>query len=321
MKPIINAALVLGITSLLSCCSTSGGELRTLQELYVGLEMSNERMENELVELYAAIREKVSNAGDDEMAKLLLERAIEGKQLSSDLNDFIEDMKQTCVEWKSSQTYNKDSMMLFGIKDIGNRGVAKVLQFDGSIGKELQNRINSTRIELLSRLQGIKGVDRTFIEEFEKRMSLRAEDMAEQRLDWKDFHFKNSSRIAALGFLTKIQGDLLRAELQLIELMNMQLLSSQTTYIEFVAVANPKKCAYRVGDFVEADIFIAYYNELPITSITVDGEPVPIERSIGKYKLMAKEKGMHHKKVEVVIPNPKTGTTLHYPAEFSYWVE
>jgi hypothetical protein len=321
VKTVINVILLLSASSIISSCSTKNGEFKTLQELYIGLEMSNERMENELVELYAALREKVSNAGDDENAMLLMKRALKGQQLSSNLNVFIEDLKQTCVEWNSSQTYNKDSMLVFGINDLGSGRVAKALHLDGSIGKELQNRINATRIELVNLLHDAVGVDENFLEEFEKKMSLRAEDMTEPKQNWADFHFKNNSRIATLGFLTKIQGDLLRAELQLMEWMNWQLSSSRFTHIEFIAMANPKKCVYQMGELIETEIFIVNHYELPITSITVDGEPIPIERSIGKFKMIAKEKGMHHKKVEVIIPNPKTGKTLHYPSEFSYWVE
>lgn len=135
--------------------------------------------------------------------------------------------------------------------------------------------------------------------------------------EWRYFHHSTDRQL----LLSMIHTNALQNTLSVLARLNQQVSSGVTCgLIDRVPLVKTSKNAYRVGEKVEARLFLSFTEGIEIVAIKVDGVSVELKHGYGLYETIAGEKGAHKHEVLFEVSNKKTGKVDPYPTAFDYYV-
>jgi len=138
---------------------------------------------------------------------------------------------------------------------------------------------------------------------------------------WEKNKFEHYPLIAVVTFLTNMQADVRNAEAQTIDHLQENIGKSDLKFTGVKALVMPKSNYVTQGDFYEADVFLAAYDETQDPTIVINGQELSndqIINGVGKYKVKTSATG--EQKWAGVIKLTQGGIPREYPVEATYTV-
>jgi hypothetical protein len=238
----------------ISCSDHSKKDIELIKALNEGLESSNRAICTESIEALTSLQSKLYEFGSVERAQVWFPKAEKIQQLSKDIFDYIENIKQK----------------------IGDRTVNSSILFD---------KLKLYREQILE-------IDQKIANEFEKSLPVFTSSIDSSKNDserlFKDY-FKNTSSEAVIAMLNKIENNVRINELRIITFCNENVgcLDCGPHYA-FGAIAIQSSSIVESGEQLEITAGMGYFTVEPTPEIFIFGRPVKIqEDGAVHYKIKA----------------------------------
>jgi hypothetical protein len=203
----------------------------------------------------------------------------------------------------------------------------------GKRGKELENKINSTRVNLLNILKaasndpnlGKNPETKSFLTgkmtEIATKTSLLAgtvkdpfsnvsgkvKDHDGNDLNWAEVYMHSTPLAAIFAMLSKIENDAKLMESEVCQTLAESVSAADFKFDAIIPVVSAKTGAVVTGQTYEADILLAAYNSKAQMKVFVNGSSIPVEAGVGKYKVTPQSPGTNQINVKIAFPNPGGG--------------
>ncbi len=185
-------------------------------------------------------------------------------------------------------------------------------------GEELKKKLNDYRDFLLTNAEGNEQLQDALNSVFNTDDIKNADGVAEP---WEKHKFEHYPLVAVTTFITNMQADVKNAEAQTIDYLQENIGKADVRFTGIQAIVMPKSNYVTQGDFYEADVFLAAYDETQKPTIVVNGEELPEDQIVngrGKVKIKASSTG--EIKWGGVIKLTQGGNDLSEEFEASYTV-
>lgn len=308
--------MYLVLTALLAL-NVSAEILKAFHLVEVSLEKSAGNIDTKNASVMKAIDKYHGEFPNDANGTDIWNKAKKARDIANDAVKYVEEIKTAVVAGAEGrkEDSNGDGKVedeeVQKADDIENH--ANMLINNGK-GKELRDRINKTREDLLALLKkdqqsGIKS-------------DLVTQDFKVEGSDqsWESVMFEHSPAAAVITLLTKIQGDIRNTEAQVLDVLKASISESDFTFDKLEAKVIPNFGTYITeGGKYSADIFVAASSSKQQADITVNGGPVKVVDGVGKYEVTASGEG--EKKYKAVITAKKpNGQIETFSVEQTYMV-
>lgn len=245
------------------------------------LETSRANVNNSVDQLFAAF-ENTKLKEEPERARPIYEKAKQARGIVADLNNYINSIKKEFE--KKGGGYDEDTGDL---AQRDNTDIAPGLMVNGKKGKELKEKINSTREKLLALLDAKDREAVTF--------SLEAKD-PEKRVNgkkaWEDINFGDGTPLtAAMTILTKIQTDAQNAESDVVKRILGKMDQAVVNLDQFAAVAVAPTSYLVQGQPYTAEVFLTAYDSKSDPAISVNGGALEVSNGKGVYTVNTSKEG------------------------------
>jgi len=231
--------------------------------------------------------EKTKLIQEPERAKDPYARAKMAKQLSDNLNDYVESLKQDMITKSGGfepaiQDYKGRENIDISVDMMVNRG--------GKKAYELHKRIDETRNKLLALLKP----------EERQGMTLPLQAIAPPKVrgfphkTWEESSFGEGMPVgAAITNFIKIQSDTKNSENEIVKKILGEVDLAQVNLDQFAAVAVAPTSYVLVGQPYTAEVFLTASDSKSSPDISVDGSRLQVEAGRGKYNGSTSSEGMH----------------------------
>lgn len=192
-------------------------------------------------------------------------------------------------------------------------------------GKEIQKRINDTRIALLAFLDRdtSKGIatDPGFQKQLTMSTALYANDPKnESGHTWISMYLEHSPIAGVMAFLKKIKNDALNLESEVIGHLAGQVDAVALKFDKVSVAVVPRATNVMQGEKFQADVMLVAYNSTANPTIFMGGSPLKIEGGVGKIDVQASGIGSHNLGGYVMVPDPNTGAEIKQAWDIEYSV-
>lgn len=253
---------------------------------------------------------KLKDGGD--RAQKILDKATKAKQMSDELNEYIEGLKKKFIaeagdiDPKTGDYSGRENL------DVS----VHMMINDQKYAYELHKKIDQTKNGLLALLS-----DR---ERQGVNLSLDATDPKPvpgfPSKDWENSNFgEGIPMAAAMTALIKIQSDTKNAENEVVKKILGEVDQAVVTLDKFNAVAVPNSNYVIAGQPYTAQIYLSAYDSKSNPTITVDGSSVHTENGVGTYTTVASGDGLKTWHGSLVVKNINGGVQS-YPISGQYMV-
>lgn len=271
---------------LLNACGTSEQQRLLQIEMSTGLHVSNEVRQETIQELLAGLKSEMANAGSDSFTNLLVE---DGERLQVSYKAILRAID-------SCQTLSAQALSPRDYR-------AKI---DALL--QLVNRQETEFVEMTNRWNKMQGDAHWSIANLnssgQHQVLLNAPGTAGWTLQLQ--LIENRVLVNTETVLKRLDGNLMSA-----------ILCGLKDAFPLVKLS---KNVYRIGETVEARIFMSYTDGMGIERILVDGYPLPLRDEHAVFKRLANEPGEHQHEVIIEIRRAKTGQIDEYATDFNYYV-
>ncbi|HZX57767.1 MAG TPA: gliding motility protein GldM, partial [Mucilaginibacter sp.] len=219
-------------------------------------------------------------------AKPQYDKAQKAKQLSDNLDNYIEYLKTTLVKESggmnpATNDYSGREGMDYSVDLMVDRR---------KNGYTLHKRIDSTRKALLGLLDAKDTIG--------MNLSLHATPPKPRAgfptKDWEQANFGEGIPMgAAMTSLIKIQSDVKNSENEVVKKLLGKVDQATVNLDKFSAVAVAPTSYVLVGQPYKADVFLTAYDSKANPVITVDGSPIPVVDGKGQYNGSTSSEGLH----------------------------
>jgi len=185
-------------------------------------------------------------------------------------------------------------------------------------GEELKTKLNEYRDFLLAYAEGNAELQEALNKVFNTSDITNEDGVSEP---WEKHRFEHYPLIAVTTFLTNMQADVKNAEAQTIDFLQENIGKADIRFTGIKPIVMPTSNYVTQGDFYEADVFLAAYDETQDPTIVINGQPLTPENiinGVGKYKIKTSATG--EQKWAGVIKLTQNGREMEYPVEASYTV-
>ena len=252
------ASVLLSVIVFASCSGNSKKDAEIIKALNESIENSNTWIERSSKDYMISFEEKLNNAGSSERAQTWYPKAKKIEQLSNDIVNDIENIK--------------------------NRLVSKV-----SFSSELFDKLVEFKKDILS-------IDPKIDHEFQKSLRLFTKTIDSSTVDQKElflYYFNNSSTSSALAMLTKFQNSIRVIENKIIVYCHEQVGSTDgdglCTFISAVAIMN--STIVQPGEQIEITSGVGSFDSRPDPKVFVYDKQIPLnENAIAVFKFKAEKK-------------------------------
>jgi len=217
-------------------------------------------------------------------------------------------------------------------------------ELSGKRGKDLELSINETRVKLLNLLKkaqsdsdlGKNAETRSFLSskllELSQKTSLTAGDVKDpfssksekikdkegNILNWSEVYFHSTPLAAVFAILSKTENDAKLLESEICQTLAESVSAADFKFDAIIPVVAAKTGAVVTGQTYEADILLAAYNSKADMKIFVNGNSIPVEAGVGKYKVTPQSPGTNNLDVKISVPKPGGGEEIKVgKAEFT----
>lgn len=206
-------------------------------------------------------------------------------------------------------------------------------EMSGKRGKDLENSINKTRVELLNSInKAMKDPNLAKNKETIEFLKARLADIAlkstltagtvkdpfnatsgpvvnheGKELSWAEVYMHSTPLAAVFAMLSKIENDAKILETEVCQVLAESVSAADFKFDAIIPVVSAKTGAVVTGQTYEADILLAAYNSKAEMRITVNGASVPVENGVGKYKVTPQSAGTNALNVKIIVPKPGGG--------------
>ena len=184
-------------------------------------------------------------------------------------------------------------------------------ELNGKRGKDLEAKINETRVNLLNiRMKDIALKTTLSAGEvkdpFNKTSGL-IEDHEGKKLSWSEVYMHSTPLAAVFAMMSKIENDAKILEAEVCQGLAESVSAADFKFDAIIPVISAKTGAVVTGQTYEADILLAAYNSKANMMINVNGASVPVENGVGKYKVTPQRAGANNLDVKISVPKPGGG--------------
>ncbi len=270
--------MYLVLTALLAL-NISKDILEALTRLNSSLNQTVETVHKQNASVYAAFDRAVAN--DPKKASEWRDKAYDVKDESSDLVNFIEQLKTELVALTGGT--DEETGLPIGLDK--REDVANYLLNQGN-AEALKAKLETYRESLKSEVSDNEQLMANLDEVFYTGKVKVGEDGVET--DWESANFEHFPLAAVLPFLTDIQAKVRNAESDVIGELQRNIGKDDVTFTGVKAMVQPKSNYVVQGDEFEAEVFLAAFDDTQEPKITVNGESLPAEMisgGVGKVKI------------------------------------
>mgnify|MGYP006266701427 CR=1 FL=1 len=312
----------------------------TVIDKFVFLNESLVRANNETVErniqILNAIIAKVEDTGNRADDVKVRDIATEIREETKAVNEKLLEYKQTMIEitegYEEGHTpdYVGDAKHLKGKTDydkVGNYMMPKEEGGEGH-GAQLKTVLNEYAEFVKAKLAEAK-VEQEELSFF-KPIAVDADEdpvySADPNQKGKKFSqlaFENAPTPASLATMSDFQSKVYGYETAALDLLQKRVGAGDLSFDNIVAMVKPKSNYVAAGTKYEAEMFIAASASGITPTMTVDGNPIPVENGMGKVEFTASagnydKEGNAKKTFEaaITVPGPKGDTTYSNTIEY-----
>lgn len=250
--------MYLVLTALLAM-NVSSEVLEAFKLVETGISNSNKVIEDKIVDIDKALNAKIK---DDPKAGPLLAKTKEISAVSSELRNFIAELKATLLtpEFSGEKEGHPGEVEKLDDIDSPTRLLADPEaapdQFKGDV---FQAKIKETRQKFLDILKTVDGIDETQMAQLEGSFTLFANDYPEEEAPKDKWYYKNFFHVPAAGtmtILTKIENDVLSTESRINEFLLNRVGALDFKFDKLRATIQAEKAYLPGGSQYEANIFL-----------------------------------------------------------------
>ena len=296
--------MYLVLTALLAL-NVSSEILNAFKVVDKSLMTSNENLKNANNTLYASLDAKLKDPMTAEKAKPWNEKALIAQKYSSDLNNYIEQLKvdlkkeagehEVEIDRKKVMQYKEDDLeaatRLFGDEEGGKNK-----------GPELEARLKKFRTDMLK-------IDTGIAKEFAKTFPVDAEyktigqDGKEKDFTFAYFHM--TPTVAAITLLSKFQNNVKNGENQIVTYCHNQVGAVKVVYDQFAALVGQSSNYVMPGEEMEITAGVGAYSKAAQPQISIGGSSMPLgEDGRASYKTKVSGSGARTVPVNVTYTKP-----------------
>ena len=192
----------------------------------------------------------------------------------------------------------------------------KIAQSDSNLGKNPETRsfLNSKMMELAQKTSLVAGdVKDPFSNKSEK-----IKDKEGKMLNWSEVYFHSTPLAAVFAILSKTENDAKLLESEICQALAESVSAAGFKFDAIIPVVAAKTGAVVTGQTYEADILLAAYNSKADMKVFVNGNSIPVEAGVGKYKVTPQSPGTNNLDVKISVPKPGGGEEIKVgKAEFT----
>ncbi|HYG14681.1 MAG TPA: hypothetical protein VEC12_02940 [Bacteroidia bacterium] len=235
----------------------------------------------------------------------LYEKAQQADSITKEFLSYVDDLMKIIEQGAGGRAKNGE-----GLKNNDDIKAHKKLLIEQGKGAMLKQKINNTRIKLLSLLD----------EEDKKKVKtdLIATDNSEKNISWETELFENSPSAAVLVLLQKVKNDAKNTEAQVLELLAKSIDKNSQTFNKVEVRVIPKAGCVTKGVEFEAEIMLVAYSTNQEYEVVVDGQRFKSVNGIVDYKKIADATGNQILKGYMEVSN--NGEIMRLPFENQYVV-
>lgn len=257
---------------------------------------SNENIRTSNETLYKSLEEKLNDNTSREKAMIWEPKAIQAKNFSKDLNDYIEglklDLKKGADLKMRWDKVRKDSVEDYRMDNLD--ASTRLFETKGK-GKELESKLEQYKKDMLS-------IDPTIRKEFENTFPVNVIPPPSQDGTNKDFtqsFFHMTPTIAALTMLSKFQNNVKNAESEIVTYCHNQIGKVEVHMDQFGVLVGQNSNYLMPGQELQITAGVGAYSSAAAPSISINGSSVNVSNGQGTYTTAVSGSGEHTVNVNV----------------------
>ncbi len=221
---------------------------------------------------------------------------------------YIDSLKAMIVKESGGRTEEGE------IKRLDDLDAPSRVMLNWKNGPKLKKRLEELRARLLTYFppamrENQAAIFPLKIEEPEKK----------EKKTWSQINFGEVPSIAAITILSKFQNDVKNSESQVIDYLYQQINAQQFTLDTYTPLVSANSGYIMNGQQYQAKIMLGAYSSTVNPTITVNGQPIPVENGIGTFTTTASSVGEHSYQVAVKLKD-KNGEVQTFTTKGSYMV-
>jgi len=192
----------------------------------------------------------------------------------------------------------------------------KVAQSDSNLGKNSETRsfLKGKMLELSQKTSLVAGL----VKDPFSNKSEKIKDKEGKMLNWSEVYFHSTPLAAVFAILSKVENDAKLLESEVCQALAESVSAADFKFDAIIPVVAAKTGAVVTGQTYEADILLAAYNSKADMKVFVNGNSIPVEAGVGKYKVTPQSPGTNNLDVKISVPKPGGGEEIKVgKAEFT----
>jgi len=310
--------MYLVLTALLAL-NVSSEILNAFKTVNASIATSNQVITEKNNLTYESFAKKLEDPQTKAKAALWAPKADKVKQMSADLYNYLENLKQEMK--KASKLEVKDGVEHYAEDNLD--APTRLMDKEGK-GKELYDKLAKFKKDLISVLDPNEFADNPTLQEqlkqdiaqLEKSLpidmtvpkSQSGKEYSNDHKGWTINYFHMTPTVAALTILSKFQNDVKNAEAQMIDYLHGKIGEVKIVYDEFEAIAQANTTYAMPGDNIEITAGVGAFSAAAKPEITINGQLIPLTGGKAIYKTTAG--GAGEKSVAVKIKYVKPDGTV-----------
>jgi gliding motility-associated protein GldM len=300
--------MYLVLTALLAL-NVSSEILNAFKTVNNSLEESNKVVNASTTEIMTSLQAKLADAGTAEKAKVWLPHAQEVQRLTTDLNNYIQSLKDEILKSAGANFAKGDS----NYKD-DNLDIATRLMVEKGEGKKLLERLKKYKEDILN-------IDPAIKTQLGNSLPIHLEKPKTKNRGnntWEAAYFRMVPTVAALTILSKFQNDVKTTENKVITFCHEQVGKVEFRFNQYEPIVGQNATVLLAGQELEIHAGLAAFNSDQKPTVTIGGAVVPLdEKGLAIWKQKVNSSG----KVPVKITyRNQEGQTQEKVVEVEYTV-
>ena len=299
--------MYLVLTALLAL-NVSSEILNAFKVVDKSLMTSNDNLKNANNTLYSSLEAKLKDPMTSEKAKPWNEKAKRAKDLATELNNYIEQLKVDLKKEAGEHEVEVDGKKVMQFKEDDLEAATRLFGHEEggkNKGPEFESKLKKFRADMLA-------IDPEIKKEFDKTFPVDAEyktigqDGKEKDFTFAYFHM--TPTVAALTLLSKFQNNVKNGENQVVTYCHNQVGAVKVVYDQFAALVGQSSNYMMPGEEMEINAGVGAYSKAAQPKISIGGASMPLAedgRATSKFKVS----GSGSKSVPVVVTYTKPDGT------------
>jgi gliding motility-associated protein GldM len=286
--------MYLVLTAILAL-NVSAEVINAFKTVQTSLDNSNSNISTSNATLYASLEKKKTEATSKDQAMIWAPRADAAKKLSSDMMDYIEDLKKQLKAASNLRMVEKDGKMVEDFKLDALDPSTRLFETEGK-GKEFEEKLVAYRKAMLN-------IDPATIgKQFEATLPIDVTPPLSQEGHKKDFtssYFHMTPTIAALTMLSKFQNNIKNAESQVVTYCHNQVGQVEVHFDKAAVLVSQSSNYLMPNDKLTIKAGVGSYSSAASPVVSINGSNVNVVEGVGQTDITASGAGAHTVMVKV----------------------